>query len=301
MGYNTQIVLLGTALLGACCGMVGGFAVLRRRALMGDALAHAALPGVCLAFLVLGERNLPVMLLGALVTGLLGVAIVSGLRFGTRIKEDAAIGIVLSVFYGAGIVLSRLIQNQTAGGSRAGLESYILGQTASMSRDDVYLIGAVSLACLVLVLALYKEFKLIAFDPEFARVQGWPALGIDLLLMAMIAVAVVIGLPAVGVVMVAALLIIPAAAARFWTERLGIMLFISAVFGVAMAAAGTVTSAEYGWSAGPAIVLVGTGIFLSSLLLSPRRGIIARAIAEYRFRRRLGRVTRPVLNDKMIQ
>src|SRR5262249_39926493 len=189
------------------------FAVLRRRALTGDALAHAALPGLCLAFLVVGERNLPAMLLGALVTGVLGVSIITALKQRTRIKEDAAIGIVLSVFFGAGVVLSRLIQNLSATGSKAGLESYILGKTAGMIAQDVYLIGGVALASLALMLLLYKEFRLVAFDPEFARIEGWPTYRLDLLLMVLIAVTVVIGLPAVGVVMMTALLILPAAAA----------------------------------------------------------------------------------------
>ena len=206
ISYNTAVVLLGTSLLGANAGLVGCFAVLRRRALTGDALAHAALPGLCLAFLAVGQRSRPALLLGAFVTGVLGVVVIAALRRWTRIKEDAAIGIVLSVFFGAGIVLSRLIQNRSSVGSKAGLDSYILGKTAGIIAQDVYLIAGVSLASLVLVLVLYKEFKLVVFDSGFASVQGWPVLGLDLLLMGLIALAVVFGLPAVGVVLMAALL-----------------------------------------------------------------------------------------------
>lgn len=276
MGYNTLVVLTGAGLLGACSGMVGSFAVLRKRALMGDALAHAALPGVCLAFVALGERHLPAMLLGALLTGLLGIALVTGLRYGTRIKEDAAIGIVLSVFYGAGIALSRSIQNTSTAGSRAGLESYILGKASGMIIGDIALIAAASLACLSLVLLLYKEFKIVAFDPGFASAQGWPSFQIDLALMAMVAVTVVIGLPAVGVVLVAALLIIPAAAARFWTDRLGTLLGLSAAMGAITGATGTLLSSRLGWAAGPSIVLSGTALFLVSLVASPKRGVLHR-------------------------
>lgn len=290
MSYNTLVVLAGTSLLGACAGLVGTFAVLRRRALTGDALAHAALPGLCLAFLVLDQRNLPAMLLGAFLTGILGIATVSTLRFRTRIKEDAAIGIVLSVFYGAGIVLSRLIQNRTTGGSKAGLDTYILGKTAGMIVQDVMLIGGTAAVCLMLIVLLYKEFKIVAFDPGFARVQGWPAFRLDLLLMAMIALTVVIGLPAVGVVMMAAVLILPAAAARFWTVRLGRMLVLAALFGVVIGSSGTLASARYNLPAGPSIVLVGTAIFLVSLLMAPGRGLIARIVAERRFRRHLREV-----------
>jgi manganese/zinc/iron transport system permease protein len=289
MGYNTFIVLIGTGLLGACSGMVGTFAVLRRRALMGDALAHAALPGVCLAFLVMEERHLPAMLLGAFLAGILGISIITGLRYGTRIKEDAAIGIVLSVFYGGGIALSRVIQNQTTGGSRAGLESYILGKTSGMIASDVALIGGAALLCLLFVLLLYKEFKVVVFDPAFAGVQGWPAFFIDLALMAMVAVTVVIGLPAVGVVLMAALLIIPAAAARFWTERLGIMLCLAALIGAVTGSLGTLVSSRFGWAAGPSIVLVGTFAFLLSMLFSPRRGLLHRITAGVGLRRKLAR------------
>ena len=276
--YNTIVVLLGTGLLGASAGLVGTFAVLRRRSLTGDAIAHAVLPGLCLAFLVVGAKNLPALLFGALLTGILGVSIVAALRERTRIKEDAAIGIVLSVFFGAGAVLSRIIQSSTSTGSQAGLDSYILGKTAGILAEDVYFIGGVALLNLCLVLLLYKEFRLIAFDVEFARIGGWPTYTLDLLLMVLIAVTVVIGLPAVGVVMMTALLILPAAAARFWTERLDVMLTIAAVFGATAGIAGTAVSASYAIAlpAGPSIVLAGAALFLASILFAPRRGVIAR-------------------------
>ncbi|HUY87126.1 MAG TPA: iron chelate uptake ABC transporter family permease subunit [Pirellulales bacterium] len=288
IAYNTAVVLAGASLLGASTGLVGGFAVLRRRALLGDALAHAALPGVCLAFLVLDRRNLPAMLLGALVTGILGVSLLVGMRRATRVKEDAAIGIVLSVFFGAGLALSRIIQNRASGGSRAGLDSYIFGSAATMRLAELGLIAAVAAVCLAIVFVLYKEFKLVAFDMGFARVQGWPAGRLDLLLMGLIAVTVVIGLPAVGAVLVAAMLILPATAARFWTERLGKLLVISAVLGAATAAAGTLISAQFdGLPTGPTIVLVGAAAFLFSALFALRRGAVARVLAHLRFKRRL--------------
>lgn len=285
--YNTLVVLLGTGLLGASAGLVGGFAVLRRRALTGDALAHAALPGICLAFLLVGERSLPALLTGALVTGLVGIGVVSVLRHTSRVKEDAAIGIVLSVFFGAGIVLSRLIQNRVTTGSKAGLDSYILGKTAGMIAQDVLIIGGVSLIGLVVVVLLFKEFKSVSFDPDFARVQGWPVLPLDLALMGLVAVNVVIGLPAVGVVLMSALLILPAAAARFWTDRLAGMLLLSGVFGLAIGAVGTALSARFRLlPAGPILVLVGSTIFLVSLLFAPRRGVVARWRARHEFAKR---------------
>jgi manganese/zinc/iron transport system permease protein len=227
------------------------------------------------------------MLFGALVAGVLGVAIIAALRRWTRVKEDAAIGIVLSVFFGAGVVLSQMIQKSPRG-SRAGLESYILGSTAGMTSEDLTWISGLSLLTLLAVLLLYKEFKLIAFDPDFAQAQGWPVYRLDLMLMGLIALAVVVGLPAVGVLMIAALLIVPAAAARFWTERLSRMLYLAAGIGALSGAGGTLLSAVLAeMPTGATIILVSTGFFILSALAAPRRGVVARAISLWRFRRDL--------------
>jgi manganese/zinc/iron transport system permease protein len=282
--YNTLVVLVGVSLLGASSGMIGAFAVLRRRALTGDALSHAALPGLCLAFLVLGEKNLPAMLLGALASGILGIAIISALGRWTRVKDDAAIGTVLSVFFGLGIVLVTYIQRLPDVGSKAGLTSYIFGKTAGMVRGDVYVILAAAIVCLAVVIFLYKEFQLVSFDGGFAQSLGWPVFMVDLLLMSLVAAAVVIGLPNVGVVLISALLIMPGAAARFWTDRLGSLLLLAGVFGFGTGMIGTILSATFDQlPAGPIIVLTGAALFLVSLLIGTRRGALARWIAHRRF------------------
>lgn len=286
--YNTLIVLAGTSLLGANAGLVGSFAVLRGRALTGDALAHAALPGLCLAFLLTGTRSIPVLLSGAFVSGLVGVAVISGLRTATRIREDAAIGLVLSVFFGAGIALSGIIQKQSGGGSKAGLDSYILGKTAGILAQDVAGIAGVSAISLLAIALLYKEFKLTAFDPAFGRVQGWPVALLDLSLMGLVALAVVAGLPTVGVVLMAAMLILPGASARFWTDRLGPMLGVASTLGLGTGLVGTALSSRFsGLPAGPIIVLVGSTAFALSALLAPRRGLLASLLERVRFRREL--------------
>lgn len=281
---NTRLVLLGSALLGLACGVVGSLAVLRHRALIGDTLAHAALPGICVAFFVVGDRHLPSLMLGALVFGLLGVLAVNATQRFTRIKEDAALALVLGTFFGLGIVLSRIIQNQPSG-NRAGLDGFLFGKAASMVQSDVILIAAVAAGVLLAVFALLKEFRLLAFDREFASAQGWPVARLDLVMMGLVTVCVVAGLPAVGVVLVAALLIIPGTAARLWTDRLAVMLVLSGGFGATAGIVGTALSAvlppppgalSRGWPTGPMIVLVSAAIFLISLLGAPRRGIIAR-------------------------
>jgi len=286
--YNTLVVLAGVSLLGASSGIIGAFAVLRKRALTGDALSHAALPGLCIAFLVLRERNLAAMLLGALVSGVAGIAIISALGRWTRVKDDASIGIVLSVFFGLGIVLLKIIQNLPTVGSKAGLDSYILGKTAGMLRGDVYGIAAASLVCLAVIVLLYKEFQAVSFDGDFARSLGWPVYGIDLILMSLVAAAVVIGLPSVGVVLISALLIMPGAAARFWTDRLSTLLILSGSLGFGIGLVGTFLSATFNQlPAGPIIVLTGTAVFLASMLLGFRRGAIARLMQHRRFQREL--------------
>jgi ABC-type Mn2+/Zn2+ transport system permease subunit len=290
LAYNTLVVLAGVGLLGAGAGLIGSFTVLRRQSLTGDAVAHAALPGVCLAFLLIGQRNLPLLLLGALASGVLGMVIISALRGWRRVKEDSAIGIVLSVFPGLGFVLVRLIQDRFTTGSQAGLESFILGKTAGMTRGDVYLILLSSAVCLAAVILLYKEFKLASFDPGFARAIGWPVFWLDLALMTLVALAAVIGLPAVGAVMMAALLITPGAAARFWTDRLSRMLVLAACFGLATGLVGTLLSARFDkLPAGPIIVLTGSSIFVVSMLLGTQRGLVARWIVHLRNRRDLRR------------
>lgn len=284
---NTRVVLAGALLLGVCSGVVGAFAVLRRRAMLGDALAHAALPGLCVAYFVVGDRSFVAFLFGALVFGILGVLCVSFIVSQTRVKEDAAIGIVLSSFFGLGIVLSRIIQNQPAG-NRAGLDTYIFGKAAVMVWQDVYLIAIVSILVLAVIALLFKEFKLLCFDRGFAASLGWPAGLLDALLMVLICLTTVVGLPAVGVVLMAALLIIPAAAARFWTDDLLGMLLISGVIGGASGLIGTSASALASrLPAGAPVVLAASGAFLLSMLLAPRRGVIAGLLRRMQLSRRI--------------
>ena len=285
--YNTAVVLAGTAALGLAAGSTGSLALLRRRALLADALSHATLPGICLAFLWTGSRSFPALLTGALVTGILGVLVVVAISRQGKIREDAAIGIVLGSFFGGGIALSAIIQRRGADAAQAGLDSFLLGQTAGMLLSDAITIGVIACITVFLVVLLGKEWKLICFDPDFAGVEGWPVRALDLLLMLLITVTVVIALPAVGVVLTAAILIIPPTAARLWVDRLGPMLILASIFGVLSGSVGTLISARTaGLPAGPVIVLSAGAIFVISLLFSPRRGVIATARARHSQRRR---------------
>jgi manganese/zinc/iron transport system permease protein len=296
----TTNIMIGTALLGATAGVIGAFAVLRRRALVGDMLSHAALPGICVAFLLTKSRDLVALSLGALASGLLGVALLSIIRRWTITKEDAAIGIVLSTFFGTGVVLLSRIQ-QDPQGHQAGLGSYLFGETAGITRRDIQLIAGVAFFCLIVVTLLYKEFELLSFDSDFAAAQGWPTLALDLLMMGTLAIVTIVGLPICGVILMAALLILPGAAARFWTDRLGRLLAIAALFGSAAGIIGTFLASPlpkrwFGVSLdtsifppGPLIVLSAAAFFLVSLLLAPKRGVVAENIAELRLRFRIVR------------
>ncbi len=283
---NTWIVLIGTGLLGLSSGVIGSFALLRRQALVGDAVAHAALPGICVAYLVFRDAVFPLFLLGALVSGVLAVLCVSFIRSRTRIKEDAAIGLMLSVLFGLGMILLRRIQSDPHG-SRAGLSTFLYGKTTGMTWPDVALIASTGVIVVVVVVVLFKEFRVLSFDRPFAATLGWPVFRLDVLMMVLLCVCTVAGLPAVGVVLMAALLIIPAAAARFWTDRLARMLILSGAFGVLACAVGTGISARVGnLPAGPTIVLAATGLFVLSLLAAPRRGLLPEWLRRRTMRRR---------------
>ncbi|GBD37246.1 Manganese transport system membrane protein MntB [bacterium HR36] len=273
---HTHLVLLGTSLLGLAAGVVGVFAVLRRQALLGDVLAHATMPGLALAFLIAHSKSLEVLLVGAgLACGAAGGMLWILGRY-TRLKADVRLGVVLGVFFGAGMAVLGQAQDVPSGG-QAGLESYFFGKPAGMLERDLLWLSGLATLCVLAVVLLYKEFQLIAFDNEFAQAQGWPTGRLDLLLLSLVVLVVVIGLPIVGVVMVSALLILPAAAARFWTNRLGVMLMLAGGIGIGMGMIGTMVSAEWSYlPAGPTIMLTGAAFFAFSLLCAPKRGLVVR-------------------------
>jgi len=291
--YNTRIVVFGTTLLGCAGGMVGSFTLLRKRALMGDALAHATLPGIVLTFIFVtaagGDgKSIPLLLCGATISGLLGVAVILAIRNLTRLKEDAALGIVLSVFFGAGISL--LAVTQQMGGSSAGLESFIYGKTASMRVWDAYMIAGAAALCFAVCLVLFKELKLLCFDEGFAGARGMPIVVFDAILMALVVTVEIVGLQAVGLLLMIALLVTPAAAARFWTEQMWRMAFISAALGAAGGMIGAETSALFArLPSGPMIVLVYAMFFLFSMIFGTQRGILIRWWRRNRLNRAIDR------------
>jgi manganese/zinc/iron transport system permease protein len=272
--YTLRTVGLGAAFLGIVNGVLGSFAVLRKQSLLGDAISHAALPGIALAFLLTGSKATIVLLLGAAAAGWIGTLLVMNIVKNTRVKYDSALGLVLSVFFGFGLVLLTYIQRMPVA-SQAGLDTFLFGQAATLLARDVATIGILGSAVLLIVLAVWKEFKLLCFDPDFALSLGFPIRWLDVLLITLLVTSIVIGLQTVGVVLMSAMVVAPAAAARQWTDRLGAMVAISAFFGALAGAGGAlVSSLTARLPAGPTIVLCLTVIVLVSLLAAPNRGVV---------------------------
>ena len=292
--YNTGLVVICTMLLGCACGLMGGFLLLRKRSLMGDTLSHATLPGVGLSFMLLvalgGDgKSLPILLAGAGITGVIGCAAVLFIREQTRIKDDAAMGIVLSVFFGAGVAILGVIQKMPEG-SAAGLESFIYGKTASMVMSDFQILVFITVCVITCSLLLFKEFRLLCFDENFAAVLGWPVKFLDTLLLALITAVTVAGLQAVGLILIIAFLITPAAAARFWTNQLDRMLMLSALIGAASGWIGASLSAFFPrLPAGAVIVLVAALFFVLSMLIGTERGVMIRSLRQSQLEKRVGR------------
>jgi manganese/zinc/iron transport system permease protein len=283
--FTVRTVAIGAALVGAVAGVLGSFALLRQQSLLGDTLSHAALPGICLGFMIAGSRQLEPILAGALVTGAAAALLVLLLTRTTRIKSDAALGVSLSLFFAFGTVLLTYLQRH-AGAAQAGLDAFLFGQAAALVPRDLVVLAVVGGGSLLVVMLGWKELKVTTFDADFARSLGRPVVLIEFLLTVLIALAVVIGLQLVGVILMVALVIAPAAAARQWARRLEGMVVLAAVFGVVSGVVGALVSASIrGLSTGPVIVLVASAIVVVSLLLAPERGALwqlAHALAQRR-------------------
>jgi manganese/zinc/iron transport system permease protein len=285
--YTLRTVALGAGTLGIVSGALGSFAVLRRESLLGDAISHAALPGIALAFLLTGSKAPFVLVLGAALAGWLGTLIVMSIVNNTRIKDDAALGIVLSVFFGFGQVLLTFIQDRP-NAAQAGLDKFLFGQAAALLAQDVITMAVLGTVSLTLMALFWKEFKLISFDPEYGASLGFPIRSLEIVLTTLLVIAIVIGLQTVGVVLMSAMVVAPAAAARQWTNRLGTMVAVSAVFGALAGVSGAVISSSTSHiPTGPTIVLCISAIVVISLLFAPNRGLIWNRIRQQRNRSQL--------------
>ena len=271
-----RYALIGSILLGISCGLLGSFLVVRKMALFGDTLSHAVLPGVALGFLWNMSKDPVAIFVGATLAGLLGGALVTLIKQTTRLKEDTALGLVLASFFAVGICLLTRIQRISTG-SKGGLDAYLFGQAAALGRDDVILMAIITVLVVLLISIFYKELLLTSFDVTFARAAGFPVTMIHYALMLLLAFSVVIALQAVGVVLVSAMLITPAAAAYLLTDRMHIMLVLASVFGVAAGAAGAFFSfLSTNFPTGPLMVMGASLVFVLAFLFGPRHGVVSR-------------------------
>jgi manganese/zinc/iron transport system permease protein len=282
---NIRFVVIGSVLLTASSAIVGSFTFLNKKSLVGDAIAHAVLPGICLGFMLSGTKN-PIFLIGgAFITGWISLVLVEYITAKTRLKEDTAIGLILSVFFGIGILLLTVIQ-KSGNAAQSGLDHFLFGKAASLVGEDLYTFGAVAVILLIAVFLLFKEFSLLAFDKDYAKAIGLPVKRIELVLTSLIVLAVVIGIQAVGVVLMAAILITPAAAARFWTDKIKVMFLLASTFGALSGLTGAYISyIAPAMPTGPWIVIVISTIAFISFFFAPRRGVISRLVRQYRIRR----------------
>lgn len=285
--YTLRTITLGTAILGAVTGMLGSFAVLRKQSLLGDAISHAALPGIAIAFLITGAKDSNILLLGALISGLIGTFWIRGIISKTHLKSDTALGLILSLFFGFGMLLLTFIQKQP-NSNQAGLDKYLFGQAATLVESDVWLMAIVTGICLFVLLLFWKEFKILLFDADYTKTLGFNTKFIDILITTFIVLAIVLGLQTVGVVLMSAMLLAPAAAARQWTNSLGVMVVLAAIFGAFSGVFGTAISAsQNNLSTGPVIVIVAGVFVLISFIFSPSRGLLFKQIRFLKNRRDL--------------
>ena len=285
--YTLRTVALGAATLGAVGGALGTYAVLRRQSLLGDAISHAALPGIALAFLLTGSKLPLVLMLGAALAGWLATLLVMAVTSTTRVKYDSALGLMLSVFFGFGLVLLTFIQ-KLPDANQAGLDTFLFGQAAALIQRDVVTMAGLGGVALLAMGVFWKEFKLLAFDAEFGKSLGFPIRWLDVGLTTLLVIAIVIGLQTVGVVLMSAMIIAPPAAARQWTDRLGLMVVLSMIFGALAGVCGALLSAGASdLPTGPTIVLCVSVMVIGSMLLAPNRGLIWRWLRDRRSGRRL--------------
>ena len=298
---TTDLVVWGAILLGVTCGVLGCFIVLRRQSLLGDAIGHSVLPGVCLGFLVAGGRSTPALLFGALLFGLLAAMLIGLLRRTTQLKTGECTGVVFTGFYGLGIVLLKFIQNprnadhflvrwgliRDFNSGQAGLDKFLFGQIVGISPSDVLFMAVIAAVSIAVVAVFWRKLAAWSFDEEFAFSLGFPVKVIDYLVTTLMTVAIVISIQAVGVVLVAAMLVTPAATAYLLTDRLHRMVLMSGGFGATAGVMGAFLSLlGKDLPTGSLMVLSASLLFLLAFLMSPRHGLFPRLARLWERRRR---------------
>lgn len=279
--YTFKIVTLGCMLLGIISAIVGSFAVLKKESLLGDGVSHASLAGVCLAFLLSGEKEMWILLLGALLTGIICISLIHFIQLYSKIKFDSALSLTLSSFFGLGLVLLTYLK-KVPGAKKAGLNNFIFGQAATLITKDIYLISAIGLILLILILLFWKEIKISIFDTDYAQSLGIPSSKIKFFVSFLIVINIIIGIQIAGVILMTAMILIPAVAARYWTDRLNVLVIIAAFIGAVSGGLGSIISTlDTALPTGPIIILVSSTFFFISLVFSLKRGLILNLFRNY--------------------
>jgi len=283
--YTDSVVFTGAVILGVAAGVLGAFAVLRQRSLVGDALSHATLPGVCVAFIATGAKDASTLAVGAAAAGFVGAALILAIERTGRIRPDAAIGVVLTSFFSLGIVLLTFLANFN-NANQAGLDTYLFGQAAGLLESDLVAMGALCAASLLVVAAAFRPLKTALFDLSFAGSVGLPVRLLELTMTALLVIAIVIGVRTVGAILMVAMLVVPTVTARQLTSRLSLLLVIAGLVGAAVGSIGALISNSASLPTGPTIVLVGFSFALAAILFAPGRGVLWRSGQLIRDRRR---------------
>lgn len=279
--YTFRVVTIGCTLLGVFSAIIGTFAMLKKESLLGDGISHASLAGVCVAFLITGKKDLYILLLGALIIGLICLYLIFVIQQKSKVKFDNAIALLLSTFFGLGLVLLSYLK-KVPGAKKAGLNKFIFGQASTLVVKDIYLIITVGFIIIILTFLFWKEIKISIFDPSYARTLGIKSDRINFLISSMIVVNVIIGIQIAGVILITAMLILPPVCARLWSDRLFIVVLLSSFIGGISGASGSIISTlDSNLPTGPLIIVVSGIFFLFSLLFS-KKGIIAKNYKIYK-------------------
>jgi len=286
---SLRLALIGCILLGLNCGLLGGFIVVRRMSLVGDTLSHAVLPGVALGFLWNMTKDPVAILIGATLVGGLSMLTVNAITRTTRLKEDAAMGLVLSSFYAVGVCLIGMIQKLPTG-NKSGIDKFLFGQAAALNGGDIALLAVTAVITLLFVTLGYRGLLTLSFHRAFGETLGIPTNLLHHAMMLLTAFAVVTAMQAVGVVLVSAMLIIPPATACLITDRMHRVLLWSALIGMSTAALGAFFSfLGNNLPTGPFMVLAGAVLFAAAFLFSPQQGWLTRLWRQRSQRERIER------------
>lgn len=267
--YPVIVTLTGVVLIGISSGIVSCYAVLKEQSLLGDAIAHAALPGLCIAFLFSLSKNPIPLLIGAILAGTLGTLLITTIIRKSILKEDTALGIILSVFFGFGTLLLTIIQKIPTA-RQSGLETYLFGSASSMLLKDIQIMGILTLIIIGITGLFWKEFKSLIFDRSHLKTQGFDTKKVELLLVILTVITIIIGLQAVGVILMSAMIIAPATAAKLWFRRLGHVMSLAVGFAITSSVIGVLISSSFNRvPTGPTIVTCISCIAIISLFISP--------------------------------